>query len=275
MNPFVAYAGPFRFLATNIQSSRSVQLSGLSRRNGNNQNMNEYINLSFQIQSEPKNPMLGVLPPELTEAKDDLGGSLLPIPDRNNFRTSFYNGGFRGHNTYMNVNLNRSDRAATSIKVLKGRVGVVLLSGTAPEVIVLDPLKVKKKSFVGRTAELEVAAVDEDATQKGNYLVTVSAKKLTASDPNRNEDWTWSQTVWQRLELTDEKGNKYACSGPQSFNPNNGGGAVQMVLLFTPNDRRTGRPNPNKLGPPKKLVLNEWLSITHEVTFEFKDIPLP
>ncbi len=50
---------------------------------------------------------------------------------------------------------------------------------------------------------------------------------------------------------------------------------MTLTLAFSPNDRRTGRPNPNKLGPPKKLVLNEWLTITHEVNLEFKDIPLP
>ncbi len=33
-NPHMAYAGPFRFVATNIQTSRNVQLSGIPRRGG-------------------------------------------------------------------------------------------------------------------------------------------------------------------------------------------------------------------------------------------------
>ena len=49
---------------------------------------------------------------------------------------------------------------------------------------------------------------------------------------------------------------------------------MQITVPFGPNDRRTGR-RPAKLGPPAKLVVNEWLTVTHEVTFEFKDIPLP
>jgi hypothetical protein len=272
MNPHVAYSGPFRLLATNIQSNRNVQLSGLSRR-GDMQRVNEYINLSFQVQSEPKNPMLGILQPELTEAKDELGGSLLPPQDRNNFRTSYYNNGIRGHNTYMNVNLTRGDRAATTIKTLKGRVGVTLLSGTVTEIAVDDPLKVKKKSFAGRSTELDVESVAEDANQKGNYLVSFTAKKLTPSDPNRNEDYMWGQSVWQRVELLDEKGNKYSCYGPNTHE--NNGTSVRLVLVFSPNDRRTGQPGPVKLGPPKKLVLTDWLTVTHEVNFEFKDIPLP
>lgn len=272
-NPYVAYAGPFRFLATSINTSRSVQLSGLSKR-GANPRATEYMNLSFQVQSEPKNPMLGVTQPELLEAKDDLGGSLLPPQERNNSRVSNYmNGGSRGHNTYMSVNLTRGDRAATTLKALKGRVGVVLLAGTVPEVVVADPLKAKKKSFVGRTSEIELDAVDEDANQKGVYLVSLTAKRRGPTDPDRNDHYVWSQGLWQRLELFDDKGNKYFCYGPTTHNNNNE--SVQLVLQFGPDDRRTGRPGPNKLGAPAKLVLNEWLTVTHEVTFEFKDIPLP
>jgi hypothetical protein len=273
VNPHVTYSGPFRFLATNIQSNRNVQLSGLNRR-GVNQRINEYLNLSFQIQSEPKNPMLGITQPELTEAKDEFGGSLLPVQDRNNFRSNYYGGSFRGHNTYMNVALNRNDRSASTIKSLKGRVGIVLLAGTVPELVVADPLAAKKKTVAGRSTEIELDSVTEDANQKGTYLVSLTAKKLTPSDPNQNEEFMWSQSVWQRIELADEKGNKYHCVGP-NYQPNNAG-AVQMVLNFSPDDPRApGRQGGAKLGPPKKLTVTEWLTLTHEVTFALKDIPLP
>lgn len=272
-NPYVAYSGPFRFLATNIQTSRNVQLSGIPKRGGQ-QRANEYMNLSFQIQSEPKNPMLGIMQPELLEAKDDLGGSLLPPRETNTYRSSYYNGGFRGHNTYMSVNLTRGDRGATTIKSLKGRVAVVLLASVVPEVVVPDPLKVKKQSFAGRTSELDIESVTEDANQKGVYLVTMTAKRRGTSDPNNrsNDDYYWSNSLWQRMEMTDEKGNKYFCYGPS--NHTNNGGTVTLMLQFGPDDRRTGRAG-TKPGAPAKLVLNEWLTITHEVTFAFKDIPLP
>ncbi|MCI0704825.1 MAG: STN domain-containing protein [Planctomycetia bacterium] len=276
MNPYVSYAGPFRFLATNINTNRSVQLANISKRGGNQRN-SESMNLSFQIQSEPKNPMLGYSQPELLEAKDEFGGSLLP-PQNNRddygYRSSRYmNQGYRGHNLYASLYLIRADRSATTIKSLKGRVCIVLLSGTTPELIVTDPLKVKKKSFVGRTTEIELTSVDEDANQKGCYMVSLTAKKVGQFDPNRGDDYNWSSTLWQKMELTDDKGNKYFTYGPQSINY--GPGTVTMSLLFTPDDRRTGRPVPVKQGPPARFALNEWLTITHEVTFEFKDIPLP
>lgn len=272
-NPHVAYSGPFRFLATNIQSNRSVQLSNINRRGGNG-HINEYINLSMQIQSEPKNPMLGVMQPELTEAKDEYGGSLLPPRERNAYSHGYMNGNIRGHNTYVSVNLARGDRAATTIKKLKGRVAVVLLAGTMSDIVVTDVLKAKKKSVVGRTAQIDLEGVDEDPNQKGVYRVSFTAKRQGPLDPNRNDDYQWSNSLWQRLELTDEKGNRYFCHGPTTQN-NNGLGTVQLVAQFGPDDRRTGRQNPAKPGPPAKFTLNEWLTVTHEVNFEFKDIPLP
>jgi len=269
-SPYVAHSGAFRFVATNINSSRNVQLSGINRRGGNQQ-QNEYMNLNFMVQSEPKNPMLGTTQVELTEAKDDLGGSLLPPKEQNGYRTNYLNGGFRGHNTYASVNLVRADRGATAIKSLKGRMGVVLLSGTVPEVTITDPLKVKKKDFVGRTTQLTIDSVDEDANQKGAYVVSLSARTTAEVDPNRGIDYGWSNSLWQRLELTDAKGNKYFTYGPNT-NENNGL-SIRMTMQFVPNDPRTGVQY--KFGPPTKLVLQEWLTVTHEVTFAFKDVPLP
>lgn len=269
-NPYVAYAGPFRFLATNIHSNKSVQLSGVSRRGGN-QYRQEYMNLSFQIQSEPKNPMLGVTQAQVISAVDEFGGSLAPPRDPNN-RSDYYNNGrMRGYNAYGNLNLSRGDKSATTIKTLKAKVGIVLLSGTVPEITIPNPLKVKSASYTGRSVGVDFGSLVEDANNKGNFVLEVTVKKLGDNDPNR-PDYTWSDTIWQKIELIDENGGRYHSFGPNTLN--NNGTTVQMTLPFRPQDRRGNAPK-NKLGPPARLVINEWLSVTHEVTFEFKDIPLP
>lgn len=270
INPYVAYAGPFRFLATNIHSNKNVQLSGISKRGGG-QFRQEYMNLSFQIQSEPKNPMLGVAQAEVLTAVDEFGASLVPPKNPNN-RSEYYNNGrMRGHNSYGNLNLNRADKNATTIKTLKGRIAIVLLSGTAPEIVITDPLKVKNRTFTGRTVEVEHGSLTEDPNSKGNYVLQVTVKKLGQNDPNRI-DYSWGESMWQKFELIDDKGERY-----RTWHPNmtsNNGGVIQMTVPFRAEDRR-GNALPVKLGPPAKLVVNEWLSVTHEVTFEFKDIPLP
>jgi hypothetical protein len=271
VNPHVAYAGPFRFLATNINSNKSVQLSGLSRQGGGN-GRSEYMNLNFQIQSEPKNPMLGVTQAEVISAVDDLGSSLALPKDPNNRGSYYENRGMRGHNTYGNLNLNRGGgRDASTIKSLKAKIGIILLAGTTPEIAVAEPLKVKTKTFVGRTVELDFGSLVEDPNNKGHYVLEVTMKKVGAGDRDQREDYNWSNNIWNKIELLDANGSRYQTYGPNNFN--NNGAAVQMTVPYNPNDRRTGRQL--KLGPPVKLVVNEWISVTHEVTFEFKDIPLP
>jgi hypothetical protein len=270
INPYVAYAGPFRFLATNIQSNKNVQLSGINRQGGG-VNRQEYMNLAFQIMSEPKNPMLGVNQVDLIAATDEFGGSLVPPKDQFNRSYYYHNGNFRGHNMYGNLNLGRSDKTATMIKMLKGKASINLLSGTVPEIIVTDPLKVTNKTFSGRTLEIEFASLKEVANNKGHYQLELTAKKLGDINPNHGEYFNWINSVWQKVELLDEAGNRYHTFGANSIN--NNGVTVQISLPFGPEDRRTGQAA--KLGPPTKVVVNEWQSVTHEVTFEFRDIPLP
>ena len=144
------------------------------------------------------------------------------------------------------------------------------MTGTSPEILVPEPLKVKGKTFVGRTMEVDLGALTEDANTKGNYNLEITARKLGDNDPNR-PDYNWSNTVWQKIEIIDANGNAYRTYGPN--NSNNNGNTVTMTIPYGNQDRRGGQPA--KLGPPVKMVINEWLSITHEVTFEFKDLPLP
>ncbi len=272
INPHVSYAGPFRFLATNINSSKNVQLSGINPRAGGGNNRYESMNLNFQIQSEPKNPMLGVTQAEVISAVDELGGSLMLPKDPNNRSNYQNNNSFRGHNSYCNVNLTRLDnKTATTIQSLKIKMGVILLAGTIPEITITDPLKAKGKTFVGRTVEVELSSLTEDPNTKGNYLLEVTCKKLGNTNP-QNEDYNWANTIWQKFELSDATGNRYQCFGPNKIE--NNGNTVKLTLPFGVMDRQ-GNPVAKKLGAPTKLVLTEWLSVTHEVTFEFKNIPLP
>lgn len=270
LNPHVAYAGPFRFLATNINCNDSIQLSGVSRRGGIQRYAN--MNLGFQIQSEPKNPMLGVTQPEVISAVDEAGLSMVVHrnPNDRSYYYNNYNGSFRGHNSYGNLNLTRGDKNATRIKSLKAKVGIVMLSGMSPEIVIAEPLKVAKKTFVGRTMEIEFGALTENKNAKGQYTFEVTARKLGDNDPNR-PDYNWSNTAWQRFELVDANGSAYRTYGPN--NSNNNGTVVTMTIPYGNTDRRGN--TTAKLGPPVKLIVNEWLSITHEVTFEFKDVPLP
>src|SRR5262249_44947892 len=162
--------------------------------------------------------------------------------------------GYRGHNAYGNVNLARSSKDATNIKTLKGKMGIILLAGVVPEIVIADPVKTKSKTVVGRNVELTFDSMTE---ANGQYTVSLTAKKLNHDDPN-NIDYNWSNSIWQKLEVMDAKGNKYFSYGPNSTN--NNGLSIQMTIPFGTNNRRGEQ---MKLGPPVKLVLNEWLQVTH------------
>ena len=43
---------------------------------------------------------------------------------------------------------------------------------------------------------------------------------------------------------------------------------VQATFQFAP-------PPDGKIGKPAKLVYNQWVTLSHEVEFEFRDVPLP
>lgn len=266
-SPYVAYAGPFKFVAQNINANKSVQLANLGP--GGAARPSEGVNLQFNVVSEPKNPILSILQPELLSAVDDTGASLMPPKDQNqnqHFSRSYYgNGGYRGFNFSTNLGLVRGGRDATRVKSLKGKLGLVLLAGTVPEVVVTDPLKTKAKKFTGRGVEVDYDGMTE---ANGGYSVTMTVRKLANDDPNQ-PDYNWMNSAWQRAEVTDAAGNRYR---GYANNTNYNGASVTFTMQVFAQDRQ-GRPQ--KLGPPARVVYNEWLQVTHEVPFEFKDLPLP
>jgi hypothetical protein len=269
VNPYVSYAGPFRFLATNIGSSKNVSLSGVGRQTGITRPP-EYLSLQFQVQSEPKNPLLGVTQAEVLVATDENGASLVPSKNDDQMRyhrVGYYNPGYRGHNATAGLSLVRGDKNATTIKTLRGKIGIILLAAVVPDIVVSDPLKVKNQKFVGRTVELDVDSVNE---ANGSYTVAFTARR--AGVEGNQPDYNWMNNIWQKMELQDAAGNKYHGNN-WNWGQNNGM-AVSMTVTFGPNDRRGNAPKV-KPGPAVKLVFNEWQSVTHEVTFEFKNVPLP
>ena len=91
--------------------------------------------------------------------------------------------------------------------------------------------------------------------------------KLSITENNNDlNDYSWMNTMYQRIQLFDEKGNQYQVYG--SSWGNNAPNHVDMTFTYgqPPNAMATG---------PGKLVFTSWHTITHQLNFEFKDIPLP
>ena len=130
-----------------------------------------------------------------------------------------------------------------------------------------DPLKAKNLKASGRTVEVELESV---TAANGGFSAAMTIRKLGVQDPNHFDPYGWTNNIHQKVELVDAQGNKYRSNWPNMSQSSQS--SVTMTVPFHSMDRRGMI---QKLGPPVRLVVNEWVQATHEVTFDFRDVPLP
>jgi hypothetical protein len=260
--PYVCRSGPFKMVANSFYYTRTVTLGGLPRNPAQQQSRHESLQFSFNIQSEPKLPMMQVHAPKLLEAVDDRGQSLV-MPAQNGQETVYY-----GHNGYRTLNYSTQvplappAKEARMLRILRGSLPVQLLAEQRPDIIVDDILKVKNKKFTGTDAEIHIDEI-KDTNNKTSFSVKMTIRNLSK---NAAQDYSWTNSVHQRLELLDAKGNKYHSHGYnwENSSPTN----VTATFMFGSNGVAS-------IGPPSRLVFNMWSLMQHQIEFEFRDLPLP
>ena len=220
------------------------------------------LTFSFNVVGEPRLPLLGLGQPKLTLAVDDQDQSLVPSPIVGRMYESSY-GGYYGYRTTVlptQVQLSGPSANARSVKLLRGTVPVTFLAETRPEIVVEKILEVKNKKFEGKKVSLDIEAVKEVPGQSVQVMLTARR-----AGKDNQYDYTWTNSLHQRVELTDAKGGKFQSN---NFNWNNGTPtSVQGTFMFSD---PTG-----KLGKPAKLTYYGWVTAQHQVEFEFRDLPLP
>lgn len=260
MWPHVCYQGPFKVVATSFNYNKTMSFGPIQRNPGSNQMRHESLTFAFNVHSESKLPFLTIGQARVVEAVDDLGNSMKPAtaPHETNF---YHYNHYRTNQSASQINLLWPNKEAKAVRVLRGVIPVTLLGEQKPEVIVDDILKVKAKKFTGPNVEVEVVEVKEP--QKGQYHVKMNVRNLA---PNATHDYSWTNSIHQRIEFLDAKGNKYHSQGHnwENSSPNH----VQATFMFGSNGAAT-------VGPPARLVYNHWSIITHSIDFEFKDLQLP
>jgi len=271
--PHVQHDGAFRFVPTGFQMVRNMDF-GLVGNAGASPQRNENLTLTFLVFSEPRIPLLGMGEIRLTAAYDNDKNSMLVPINNNPNQAIFLGGGFgggrfisrygNGNRSYMQQSqftLHRPSERATRVKLIRGVIPVTLLVEQKPVVVADNILKAKgKKNSVGTTT---FHFEDVSAQPNKQYQIKLHITEDNKDNPN---DWTWMQTLFQRIELQDEKGHKFQVYGTRWDNssPNN----VQVTLTYG------AQPNV-KTGPPSKFIFQEWRTLQHQVHFEFKDLPLP
>ncbi|MFN4261711.1 MAG: HEAT repeat domain-containing protein [Gemmataceae bacterium] len=259
--PYVCHNGPFRLVASGFYYNRNINFATVPRQGDSGGQRSEYLQFSFGIGSEPRLPLVGLGQPQLTVALDDRGNSMLPAQNHNH-TTHYQNySGSRNYFLQTQVQLVRPSQEAETMKLVKGTLPVLLLAKQKPLIEVEKVLTVKDKKFEAGKISLNITSAQQ---VNGQYEVSMSIQNGAAQ--NNQHDYFWSNSLYQRLELQDAKGNKYQSYGWNSMH--SGPNSVTGMVLF-------GNPNNGPIGPPDKLIYYDWETLQHYVPFEFKNLPLP
>lgn len=300
--PLVAYDGPFRLVATSLQQYRNIDLAnanpGSPGASVSGPGRTETLTLGMAIFSEPRLPLLGVNEPRLTEAWTEDGQSLLPpandAANTSRRHVSRYGNGYRSQTQMANVVLRRPSGSSGSIKTISGVVSCLVLVDQKQIPITTELAKSKGKSIDIASTSFTIDEVTGVGDAPGKPItVKLSVREKNNDNPG---DYTWMNSLYQRLELTDAEGNKFqnqgsnwGTSGPNfatitfTFGPpipqqNAARAKVNirgLVLPGIPAPAVKPAPAAKPAGPPTKLLYTTWETMDHQVPFTFKDLPLP
>jgi hypothetical protein len=266
--PHVCYDGPFRVVATGFQQIKNNNFGQLPRTNPQPQR-NDSLTLNVMVYVEPKVPMLSVGQPVITSAYDEHKASMNPDSVEHNpgnvliSRGYYRNGGYKMFSTQTAVNLLPAADNARMVKHIKGNIPVTLLTAQKVEVLTTDILKAKGKKFQCGPISINL----EDVTQPVAGQVQLKLNVINEESKANPNDYTWQNSIYQRIEVQDDQGNKFMNSG--SSWGGSGPGHMQMTLNYNPPGGAV------KAGAPAKFVFHNWSSMQTAVTFEFKELPLP
>lgn len=267
--PYVTHSGAFRFVPTGFQLNRNITF-GVVGKEASGGARSEHLTLQFTLFVEPRMPLMNLGEVKLTAAYDtEKNSMLMPAgPEAGGYNPwmgrRYYRGysGNRSHSMQTQVNLHRVSEKATGLKYLRGTVPVTLLVEQKPVVVTDDFLKSKgKKVKIGTTQFIFEDIKPIPANKQYQLRLTISEEQ---KDSNMH-DWSWMNSLYQRIELQDVKGNKYQVYSTSWGNssPTN----VQLTLTYG----QSGA----KLGPPQKFIFHAWKTMEHQVEFELRDLPLP
>jgi hypothetical protein len=263
--PHIYRDGPFRLVATGFNYNRSVDFSARPKTPTATQR-SEYLNFNFTLFVEPKLPILQLGAVKVLEAYDENRVSMVPGNSGDDLDNGWggrrfyrYGNGYRQYAQQASVNLLPTSEKARAVKYLRAVVPVTLLSEQRPEVVSDKVLTAKGKKVKFGQTHIHVEDVTETAGKQ--YQI-----RMSITEDGKDNDYTWMNSLYQRIELVDGKGNKFQSYGT-SFS-SAGPGNAQVTFTYGPQGGA-------KTGVPTKLIFYAWSTVQHQVAFEFRDLPLP
>jgi len=263
--PFVSYKGPFRVVASGFNYMRNNNFGQLPRNPvPPTQQAYESLQVNLLVAVEPKLPILRLGMVKVTAAEDEQGHSMLPAggtdPNEWSGMRQYYGGYYRNYVQSTQANLVWGSKSAKTVRSLRGIIPVTLLAEQRPSVVTDKILSAKGKKVQAGAATFNFEEVSPPSANQYQIKLSVTEEARDASN-----DYSQIQSLQQRIEVQDDKGNKI----PSFFNMVNWHGPSSAQFTMTI------QPSPANVGSPARLVYYNWVLMEHEVEFEFKDLPLP
>jgi len=265
--PYLCPAGAFCMAAGGFQQTKTVDFSSFPRSNAEVARWDELV-FAFYVHAEPRLPLLSLGEPHVTAAYDDENNSMIPPagaardqpnPQLFGYRNGrYYYGGNRMLTLTGQLNLVRPSPKAASLKQLKGTLPLTILA-EQKSVVVSDNLTASKgKKHQAGTTTFTIVDVSETAGKQVQLQLLIAEEAALGNGPN---DFTWLNSMWSRLEVYDDKGNRMAHQGGGMGI--NGPNQANMSMTYPAGSK------------PTKLVYQVWTLLHCQIDFEFKGLPLP
>jgi hypothetical protein len=229
----------------------------------------EEMIFAFAVHAEPRLPLLSVGDAHISAAYDNENNSMIPQPGADKkeppnpqlfgYRPGRYsNGGNRTLTLTSQANLVRPSPKSSAVKSLRGTVPVTVLVEQKAEVVTDQLAAAKGKKFRVGTTSFVIEDLSETPTKQPQLRMSISEEVSLSGNAN---DYTWMNSLWGRLEVYDDKGNRMANNGSSwgGAGPNH----VNMTMTYAAGAK------------PAKLVYQVWTTLQTQIAFEFKDLPLP
>ena len=150
--------------------------------------------------------------------------------------------------------MQRSTEKAKTIKVLSGTIPVMVVVSRKQVVAIEKVLESKGTTFQIGGDSLEIKECEID--KRGDYQIRIAV-------PNYRDsiDLRWHD----RISLQDASGKEYKA---RSWGSMRSGEHCEIDMTYH-------QSKDNTLGPPSRLIIEDWVTLHHAIPFEFKDVPLP
>ena len=256
-DPVKTYAGPFRVTVTSASRSAQLQVAGRERRQPIVREPDRVM-LQFTVESEPKNPMLGLHSVHAVSKVDERGHrDVLPLLDPAERSRDDDESRSFSHSAYIDIG--PCDRLANSLKELTLKFTAILISESRVAGRVADITKAKGEVL---TAGGVVATVTEVQVADDSFTVSVALRYSGPDSGQRN----WLNLAAQRLRAVDGRNRELMLANTDTSM--NGVGVATLQLVYS-------RAGVTPRRAPVALEFVEWRTHEQEVTVTLKDVPLP